>query len=233
MVRLPHSVRDFGKITWHRPTGTATQTLSDGFRLVLQLLRLIVGYQRVQNRLELAVHYIRELVQCQADAVIGHAVLREVVGADLLAAVAAANLRFALLGQRLLLLFHLHLIKTGAEHAHAFFTVLDLRLLVLAADNRIGRQVCDAYGRVSRIYRLAARTRRTERIDAQVLGFNLDVNVFGFWQDSYCYGRGVDAALLLGCRHALNAMHAAFILQSRVNAFAFYDGDNFLQPAYA
>src|SRR6266853_1397348 len=102
--------------------------LSDGFGLVLQLFRLVVSNECVENGLQFAVHYIRELVQSEADAVIGHAVLREIVSADLLAAVAAADLRFAFLGQRLLLPFHFLLVEPGTQNAHAFFAVLNLRL---------------------------------------------------------------------------------------------------------
>ena len=41
-----------------------------------------MGDQRVEHRPELAIDYLAELVQGQADAVIGDAILREVVGAD-------------------------------------------------------------------------------------------------------------------------------------------------------
>src|ERR1700730_14535384 len=118
----------------------------------------------------------------KADAMVGHAVLREVVSANLLAAVAAADLGLAFFGQRLLLPVHFLLIETGTQHAHTFFAVLDLRFFVLAAYDSICWQMCDANSRISRVYRLTAGTRRAKRIDAQVFGFNLDVNVFSFRQ---------------------------------------------------
>jgi len=61
----------------------------DGFGL--QLLRLIVCDERVDEWVEIAFHHEVELVNRQADAVISDAVLFEVVGADLLGAIAGAH----------------------------------------------------------------------------------------------------------------------------------------------
>src|ERR1051325_319408 len=55
--------------------------------LLLQLFRLVKRGQRVDDRLELAIHDEVKLVQRQPDPVIRHAVLREVVGANLFAAI--------------------------------------------------------------------------------------------------------------------------------------------------
>src|SRR5208283_1293667 len=96
----------------------------DDRRLLLEFLRLEVGDERVDHELNAAVHELRKLVHGQADAVVGHAVLREVISADLLAAVAAAHHRLALLGQRLLLLLLLHLVQAGTQYAHSFLAVL-------------------------------------------------------------------------------------------------------------
>src|SRR5271166_4784908 len=77
-------------------------------RLLFQLLRLIVRDQGVDHGLQLAVHEFRQLVRGVADAMVSDAVLRKVVGADLLAAVAGAHHGFTFLGQRCLLLLLLH-----------------------------------------------------------------------------------------------------------------------------
>src|SRR5438309_1550187 len=53
----------------------------------------------IDDRVELAVHHLLDAVHRDSDAVIGHAVLREVVGADLLRAVTRADLRTALGGE--------------------------------------------------------------------------------------------------------------------------------------
>ena len=58
---------------------------------LLQLFGLFAGGQCVDQLVQIAVHDLGKIVHGQADAVIGAAVLREVVGADLFAAVAGAT----------------------------------------------------------------------------------------------------------------------------------------------
>ena len=53
----------------------------------LQLFRLFAGSKGVDDLIEVAVQDLCKVVHRQADAVVGAAVLREIVGADLLAAV--------------------------------------------------------------------------------------------------------------------------------------------------
>ena len=54
----------------------------------MQLFRLVGGDEGVDEFVEGAVHDAVDLIERQADAVVGDAALGEVVGADLLAAVA-------------------------------------------------------------------------------------------------------------------------------------------------
>src|SRR5437764_1172652 len=60
-----------------------------------ELLGLLLGGERVDEVVELAVHDAVDLVQGEIDAVVGDAALREVVGADALGAVARADQRLA------------------------------------------------------------------------------------------------------------------------------------------
>src|SRR6202000_1963823 len=141
----------------------------------------------------------------EADAMIGEPVLREVVGADLLAAVTRAYLRFTRSGKFGVLPLLLNFIETRAQYAHALFAVFDLRFLVLATYYGVGWDVGDAYRRISGIDGLAAGTRRAEGVDAKVFGLDLDVDVFGFGQygDGDC--RSMHAALCFGCGNPLHA----------------------------
>ena len=59
---------------------------------LLQLFRLFAGSKGVDDLIEVAVQDLCKVVHRQADAVVGAAVLREIVGADLLAAVTGAHL---------------------------------------------------------------------------------------------------------------------------------------------
>src|SRR5438876_12322734 len=56
-----------------------------------QLLGLEMRDQRLDDHVEVSVHDVGQVVHGQADAVVGDAVLREVVRADLLRTVAAAD----------------------------------------------------------------------------------------------------------------------------------------------
>src|ERR1019366_6171777 len=102
------------------------------FRLVLHLLALVMGDQGIENGIHFALHHEIELMQRQADTVIAHAILREVVGPDFLAAVAGAHHAPALRAQRRLLLFEFQLVQPRTQHAFGLGAVLDLRFFVLA-----------------------------------------------------------------------------------------------------
>src|SRR5579875_1575359 len=58
---------------------------------VLQPLSLIICRERVRNGLEPAFHHLIQLVQRKPDAMIRNSVLREVISANLLAAVSCAH----------------------------------------------------------------------------------------------------------------------------------------------
>src|SRR5674476_809880 len=60
-------------------------------RLDAELLAPVLGGQGLGELVELALHHLGDAVAGEPDAVVAHAVLREVVGADLLGAVAAAD----------------------------------------------------------------------------------------------------------------------------------------------
>jgi len=152
--------------------------------------------------------------------VVGHAILGLVVRANLLGAVAVTDLREArgpLLG---LLLLELHLVEAGTQHLHADLAVLDLRALLLRLHHRVGRQVRDAHGGVGRVHALTSGARRAVRVDAQVLGADLYVDVIGLGKHRHGGRRGLDAPLALGLWHALDAVDARLELHDRVDLVA-------------
>ena len=104
--------------------------------LPLSLQFAVVSGERFDDRVQLAVHHEIQLMQREPDAVIGDAILREVVGADLLAAVARAHHAAALGAQRGLLLLQLHLVEPRTQHALGLGAILDLRFFVLAGDHQ-------------------------------------------------------------------------------------------------
>ncbi len=68
-------------------------------------------------------------------------------------------------------------------------------------------------------------------VDAQVGLVDLHVHLLRLRQHRDGHGGGVDAALVLGRRHALHAMHAALVFQPREHAAAGDLGDAFAEPA--
>src|SRR2546427_444205 len=70
-----------------------------------------------------------------------------------------------------------------------------------------------------------------EGIDAQVFRFDFDVDFVGFGENRDGRGRGVNAALRFRGGNALDAVHAAFVLQFGINLLPLNRGDDFLEAA--
>src|ERR1700685_866008 len=96
--------------------------------VALEQLGLEERPTRADHVLDVAVHHRREVVARQADAVVGQTVLREVVGADLLGALAGSHHALARGGALLLLALLLHIEEAAAQHLHGLAAILDLAL---------------------------------------------------------------------------------------------------------
>ena len=108
-------------------------------------------------------------------------VLREVVGADFLAAVAAADHAEAAGFLRGLLLFDFRRQQAGAENVHGFQEVLELGALILAGDDHPGGLVDQADGGFVFLDVLAARALREGVLTDNIFGIDLDVHFLGYW----------------------------------------------------
>src|SRR6266852_525921 len=91
--------------------------LRASFRLdgLAKLLSLEVRDGRLDDAIEAAVHDCGQIVNREPDAMISHAVLREVVGADFFGAVAAADHSFSRCRQLGFALLPLDLVQTRFE----------------------------------------------------------------------------------------------------------------------
>ena len=78
---------------------------------------------------------------------------------------------------------------------------------------------------------LTARAAGTEGIDAQILGVQRYVHLFGLRHDRHRGGGGVDAALGLGLGHALHPVHPALILEAVVGARPIHREHGFFHTA--
>src|SRR5207245_1763756 len=112
-----------------RRRGTRRARTGSGF--APQLPGPLVGEQGVHQLVQLPHQHLVQLVEGEADAMVGHPVLLEVVRPDLLGPTATTDLAPPGLAQlgRLAILFGLE--EAGPEDLHGLGPVLDLALLVL------------------------------------------------------------------------------------------------------
>src|SRR5687768_15958568 len=108
--------------------------------------------QRVDEVVELALHYEIELVDGQGDPMVSDAILLEVVGSDLLRPIAAADHRLPLTRLSLMLLLLFDFLKTRPQNAHRRLAVFYLRLFVLHGNDDASRQMCYSNSRVSGVH---------------------------------------------------------------------------------
>ena len=93
------------------------------FALLPQLFRRVGGDECVKDLVHVAVQELVELVNRQLDAVVGHTIFREIIGADALRAVARADLTLAVGRDGGTLLFYLGLVQPRTQHGQRFFLV--------------------------------------------------------------------------------------------------------------
>src|SRR5262252_2887494 len=196
-----------------------------------QFARLMLCYQSIYQFVERgAFQHLIELVQRQADAMVGDAPLREVIGADALRAIARANLALALRSPRLGRLLTLELIETRAQHLHGEAAVLVLRFLGRNNDNA-GWQMRDAHGRIRLVDVLATGPTRPHGVDADVLGADVEIDVLHLREHGDGRRRGMNAPARFRGGHALHAMHARFVLEARKHPLAGNRSDDLLVAA--
>src|SRR5665213_909065 len=200
-------------------------------RSLIELLFLCRERERVHQLVEISIERARELVRREADAMVGDAVLRKVVRANLGGSVAGAYLRLAHARPRRLDLRQPGIQDARAKYLHPLQLVLQLRLLILLAHHDPGWDVRDAHRGVRGVHALATGSRRAEDVDAQILLLDLDVDLFGLRQHRDRGRRSVDAPLILRGGHALHAVHARFPAQTSERAVAFHLEDRFLEAA--
>src|SRR5262249_1993999 len=91
--------------------------------------------------------------------------------------------------------------------------------------------VPDAHRALGLVDVLAARAAGAHALPLDVRILDLDLHLVGLRQHRHRGRRGVDAALLLGLRHALHAVAAALVAQVGVSIVARDAEDDFLEAA--
>src|SRR5262249_54898129 len=142
----------------------------------------------------------------EIDAVVAHAPLRKIIGADALGAVAGADLAAPFGGAGGVLLLTLEVVESRAQHSHRLGAIAVLRTVFLHHDDDAGGNVGHAHGRFGLVDVLAAGAARAQGVDLEVVVVDVDIDVGGLGQHGDGRGRGMDAALGFGVGHALHAM---------------------------
>ena len=118
---------------------------------------LIGQCERIDDLIQIAVEHLIKLIERQADAVIRHPSLREVIGTNALVAHPRADLT-APLGRAFgALPGALGGIQARGEDLHRAILILILAALILTLDDRACRQVRDADGALGLVDMLTAR----------------------------------------------------------------------------
>src|SRR6476620_9881863 len=94
--------------------------------LLTELLLHVGNLEGLDERIDVSIEDFRQLVQREIDPVVGDAVLRIVVGADLRRSIAGANLRLSHPRARRFLLGDFRIEQSGAQHFHCLQLVLQL-----------------------------------------------------------------------------------------------------------
>ncbi len=164
---------------------------------------------------------------------VGDTVLGKIVRANLVAAVAAADHLAPGVGDFRLLFGAFHFEQTRAQHFEGLGLVFELGFFILALHDQTGRNMRHAHRRIGGVHALAAGAGGAKYVDAQVVHINVDVNFFGFGEHGDTGGGGVNAAVLLGGRHALDAMHPAFVFEFAESVLPAHLKNNFFEAADA
>src|SRR5579859_449421 len=210
-----------------RPASMAAAMLRSEAVIAGEAAALLVREQRVDDRVEAAVEDTLEVAGREPDAMIGEAILREIVRADLLAPVARSDLRTPRARGLFLLLSQLRFIEVGAQQLHSAFAVLELRSLLLARDDRACRSVRYANGRLSLVDVLAAGALCAVGVDLQVGRIDLDLDGVDLGHDRDRRGRCVDPSARFRRGHALDAVDAALVLEQPVGPAALHADHRF------
>src|ERR1043166_6655052 len=116
-------------------------------------------HQRFDERIEIALDEIGEIIERHFDAMIGDAILREIVSADFFAAFAGADLLFTLRGVFRVFFRDFSFEQARAQDRHSLGPVFYLRSLIGNADGQSTWLVLNLNGGIGGVDALTAFTR--------------------------------------------------------------------------
>src|SRR5580658_10198677 len=143
----------------------------------------VVRHERFDDTVQLAVDEGGKIVQSQFNAMIGHAILRKVVGANAFVAFAGADLFLAPSRVLGVLLGNFDFQETRAQDGHGLDFVFLLRTLVGAADDHAGGFVNDLHGGVGSIDALTALAGGAADVDFNFFRLDGDIDFLRLGQN--------------------------------------------------
>jgi len=179
-------------------------------------------FERFYNAVHVALEDLFDIVPLFADAMVGDAVVGEVIGADFFGTVAGAHLFAAQVGDGARGAALLDFIELGSQDIHRFFPVCVLGAFFAGGNDDAGRFVEDADGSLHFVHVLSARAAGAGEGDFEIIGRNVYFFGFNDGEDGNGSGRRVHAAGFFGFRDALDAVHSRLVLEGFINAFALH-----------
>src|SRR6056297_2357562 len=192
----------------------------------------MLGDERIKDIAErLTGEDFGQLVEREADAVIGDAPLREIVGADTLRTITGTDLGAPIRRPLGFARATLTVEQARAQDLHGARLVLVLGTLGLDHNADSGGLMRDSHRRFRAVDMLPARATGTHRIDPQLTLVQREINLLRLRQNRHGGSRSVDASAGFRIGNTLHAMHATFEFQPREDAAPGYLGDDFLVAA--
>src|SRR5690606_8168576 len=194
-------------------------------------LRLIVRAQNGEELVQITLHHRIKRMEGKLHAMIRHAILWIVVGADLFRAIAASDHGAALVADGVGTLALGDLEKLCAEYLHRASKVLTLWALFFCEDDQAGRDVLEVGRAHGGVDALSAGTSSRRLGDLEIFIVDLNIDLVGLGEDGDGRGRSMDASAALGHGDALDAMHSRLEAKPAIDLIACDDGDHFFEAA--
>ena len=188
-----------------------------------------VLHEGIGYGLQIACDDLIQFIKSQVDAMVGEAVLWEIIGTNSFASVPRSDEAHAFFGSFLPFGFAFGFVQACFQDTDRFGQVLVLALFILALDDDAGFEVGQADGGFGFVDVLAARAGGAEFIESVILRLKIDFDIFGFGHHGNGRRRGMNPALGFGFGNPLHSVSTAFELQRAVRAVSFDRENDFLE----
>lgn len=171
-----------------------------------ELRRLIGNRESIDDICEVSRHDHGEIREVLIDPMIRHAILREVIGADLLTTVSCPDLGKTISSLCLCFLLLFEREESSPQYGYRLHFILQLGSLILTLDSESRWEMDDTDSRVRLVHVLPSCTTRSTCEDLEVLFSDLDIDIFDFGHDSHGRRRCMNTTIFLCTRYSLDTV---------------------------